>query len=108
GGEIVHRANRIRRLIYRAAAVHPATIRLPATRRRGCGVAALADGKRRELLLQLRGVALRTFGLLLAKDYGFKLVPALFATVFENRHNRSRTSQKRRFALLHLLCNGRE
>ena len=42
-------------------------------------------------LFQLRGMALGTLGLLLAKDDGFELVAALSAKIFEYRHDRSRT-----------------
>ena len=45
-----------------------------------------------QLLLQLRGVALRALGFLLAEDDGFKLVAALSAKVFKNWHDRSQTT----------------
>jgi hypothetical protein len=84
-------------LIYLAAAIHHATVRLSATRRRRRSLAALADGEGRKLLFQPRGVALRAFGLLFAEEDSLKPVPALFATVFENWHTFSRTLRKAQF-----------
>src|SRR5208282_6134144 len=82
-----------RALVHRAAAVHRAAVRLPATRGLR-GIPALTDREGRELLLQLRGMALWTFRLLLAEEDGLKLVSALLATVFENRHTLTPISQR--------------
>ncbi len=51
----------------------------------------------RQLLLELRSVALWTFGRLSTKDNRFKLVAALGTEIFENRHNLSQL----RFPLPH-------
>lgn len=44
------------------------------------------DSERRELLLQLFGMALRALGFLSPENNCFKLVAAGFATVFKNGH----------------------
>ena len=66
------------------AAIHHATIGLPAP----CGgrrrVAFCIHGERRELLLQLFSVTLGTIGLLLAEQNGFELVPAGLTAIFKN------------------------
>ena len=75
-------------LVHRAAAVVHAAAGLSATGGRSRARMTVRR-KRGQLLLQLCGVTLGTLGLLLAKHNGFKLVAALSAKVFENRHKNS-------------------
>ena len=89
-------------LIHLAAAIHHATVRLPAAGGWRRSMAALAYGKGRELFLQLCGVALGALRSLLAEEDRLKPVTAIFAKVFENRHTCSRSSQ-RRAALAHII-----
>ena len=72
-------------LVHRTAAIVHAAGGLSATSG-GRGAAVAMGGERRQLLLQLRGVALGALGLFPAKNNGFKFVAALGANVFENRH----------------------
>ena len=72
-----------------AAAIHPAAIRLAATRSRRGRAALDRDGKTRELFFQLFRVALRTLRRLLSEEDGFKSVSAGFATILEDRHDSS-------------------
>lgn len=80
------------RLVEVAERAGAGTARIAAgsTGPRGCRCARAALGRHRkdaELWGQLLAVALRALGFVAAKDQGFKLVLALLADVFENRHD---------------------
>ena len=74
-------------LIQVAAAIHPAAVGLSAARGRRRRVATLADGKRRELLLEFFGVALGAFRRLRTEENGLEFVAAGLATIFKNGHD---------------------
>src|ERR1700678_1059588 len=78
-----------RSIYVAAAAVHHATVRLPATRGRGRRSAGFANRKCRELLFKLFGMALGTFRSLCAEKDSLKSVPTGLASILKNRHGHS-------------------